>query len=62
MFLNADISVNILLNIFRLSVVVLNTIMEGTMSQISFPGPKSNFMQFRKLNFQKLQNVFRFLP
>ena len=62
MFLNADISVNISLNIFKLSVVVLNTIMEGTVSQISFPGPKSNFMQFRKLNFQKLQNVSRFLP
>ena len=60
MFLNADISVNILSNIFKLSVVVLNTIMEGTMSQIFFPGPKSNFMQLRKLNFQKFQNVSRF--
>ena len=45
---------------FKLSVVVLNTIMEGTVSQISFLGPRSNFMQFRKLGFQKLQNVSRF--
>ena len=60
MFLNADISINILLNIFKLAVVVLNTFIEGTMSQISFPGPKSNFMQFRKSDFQKLQNVSRF--
>ena len=51
MFLNADISINILSNIFKLSVVVLTTIMEGTVSQISFPVPKSNFMQFRKSDF-----------
>ena len=60
MFLNADISINNLLNMFKLSVVVLNTIMEGTVSQISFLGLRSNFMQFRKLGFQKLQNVSRF--
>ena len=60
MFLNADISINILLNIFKRSVDVLNTIMEGTVSQIPFPGPKSNFMQEKKLDFQKLQNVSRF--
>ena len=57
MFLNADISINNLLNMFKLSVVVLNTIIEGTMSQIFLPDPRSNFMQFRKLGFQKLQNV-----
>ena len=44
MFLNADISINNLLNMFKLSVVVLNTIMEGTVSQISFLGPRSNFV------------------
>ena len=60
MFLNADITINILSNIFKLSVVVLNIIMEGTVSQISFSGPKSNFMQFRKSDFQKLLNVSRF--
>ena len=60
MFLNADITINILSNIFKLSVVVLNTFMEGTVSQISFPGPKSNFMEFRKSDFQKLLNVSRF--
>ena len=60
MFLNADITINILSNIFKLSVVVLNTIMEGTVSQISFPGPKSNFTQFRKSVFQKLLNVSPF--
>ena len=61
MFLNADISINILSNIFKLSVVVLNTIMERTLSQISFPGPKSNFMQLRKSDFHKLLNFFPFL-
>ena len=57
MFLNAYISINILLNIFKLSVVVLNTIIERIVSQISFLEPRSNFIQFRKLGFQKLQNV-----
>ena len=57
MFLNADISINIILNIFKLSVGVLITIIERNVSQISFLGPRSNFMQFRKLSFQKLQNV-----
>ena len=60
MVLNADISINILLNIFKLSVFVHNTIMEGTVSQISFPDPKSNLMQFRKSDVQKLQNVSSF--
>ena len=60
MILNAAISINILLNIFKLSVVVVNTIMEGTVSQISFPGPKSNFMQFKKSNCQQFHNVSRF--
>ena len=57
MFLNADISINILLNILKLSVVILNTFIERTVSQISFIGPRSNFMEFRKLSLQKLQNV-----
>ena len=43
---------------FKLSVVVLNTIMEGTLSQISFLGQRSNLMQFRKLGFQRLQLVY----
>ena len=38
MFLNAYISINILLNIFKISVVVLNTIIERPLSQISFLG------------------------
>ena len=62
MFLNADISINILLNIFKPSVVVLNTSMERTVSQIYFLGPRSNFMQLRKLFFQKFQNVSHFWP
>ena len=62
MFLNADISINILRNIFKLSVVVLNTIIEGTMSQISVLGPRSKFRKFRKFSFQKLQNVSHFWP
>ena len=60
MFLNAYISINILGNIFKHSVVILNTIIEGTVSQISFPGLRSNCIQLRKLSFQKLQNVSRF--
>ena len=48
MFLNADISINILLNIFKLSVVVLITTVERTVSPISFLGPRSSFIQFKK--------------
>ena len=46
--------------IFKRSVVVLNTIIARTLSQISSLGPRSNFMQFRKLSFQKLLNISRF--
>ena len=60
MFLNAAISNNILLNVFKLSVVVLNTFIERMVSQISFLGPRLYIMHFRKLSFQKLQNVSRF--
>ena len=35
-FLNVDISVNIQSNVFRFSLVVLNSIMEGNVSQIFF--------------------------
>ena len=62
MVLNSDISINFLRNIFKLSVVVLYTIIKRTVSQISFLGLTSNFMQFRKYSFQKLQNVSRFWP
>ena len=60
MFLNADISSYNLLNMFKLSVVVVNTyntIMEGFVTKISYLGPRSNFMQFRNLGFQKLQTL-----
>ena len=43
-FLNADISVNIESNVFIFSLVVLNSIMEGTVSQIVYLGPRTNFM------------------
>ena len=43
-FLNADISVNIQSNVFIFFLVVLNSIMEGTVSQIFYLGPRSNFM------------------
>ena len=62
MVLNSDISIIFLRNIFKLSVVVLYTLIERTVSQISFLGLASNFMQFRKYSFQKLQNVSRFRP
>ena len=38
MVLNSDISIIFLLNIFKLSVVILDTIIERTVSQISFLG------------------------
>ena len=62
MVLNSDILISFLRNISKLSVVVLYTIIERTVSQISFLGLTSNFMQFRKYSFQKLQNVSRFWP
>ena len=44
MFLNTDISVNACLNVFKFSVFVLRTIIEGTVSQIFILGPRSNYM------------------
>ena len=47
-----QISQSIFYEIFKLSVVVLNNIMGGTVSQISFSGPKSSFMQFENQIFK----------
>ena len=48
------------LNIFKFSVVVLDLINKGTVSQIILLGPRSNKMQSRKLRFLKMQKVSRF--
>ena len=61
MVLNSDISIIFLRNIFKLSVVVLYTITERTVAQISFLGLTSNFRQFRKYSFQEIAKCFPFL-
>ena len=60
-FLNVDNSVNIKTRLFKLCVLILDIIMEGTVSQIFYFGPSSYFMLFRKLFLQNLKNILRFL-
>ena len=43
-FLNVDNSVNIIYKPFRFCVVIFDTIMEGTVSQIFYLGPHFYFM------------------
>ena len=47
-FLNVDNSVNIKTRLFKCCLLNLDTIMEGTKSQIFFLGPSFYFMFFRK--------------
>ena len=47
-FLNVDISFNMYHQLFKLCEVILDIIMEGTVSQILYRGPRSNFMWIRK--------------
>ena len=53
-FLNLDNSVNIKAKLFKFSVLILDTITEGTVSHISLLGPSSYSMLFRKLFLQNL--------
>ena len=43
-FLNVDHSVNVYPKLFKFGVLILDIIMEGTMSQILYLGPSSYFM------------------
>ena len=45
---------------FEFVEVIFVTIIEGTMSQICYLGPRSYCMQFRKLYLQIFQTVSRF--
>ena len=47
-FLNVDNSVNIETRLFKFCVLNIDTIMEGTVSQIFILGPSFYFMLFRK--------------
>ena len=47
-FLNMDNSVNIKTRLVKFDVLILDIMMEGTVSQIFFLGPSSYFMLFRK--------------
>ena len=53
-FLIVDNSVNIETRPFKFCVLILDVIMEGTVSQIFLLGPSSYFMLFRKLFLQNL--------
>ena len=43
-FLNKDVSLNILLRVLKIYIIILDTIMEGTLSQIFYLGPSFHFM------------------
>ena len=61
-FMNEDNSVNIETRLVKFCVLILDIIMERTMShsQIYILGPSSYFMLFRFL--QNVLNILRFLP
>ena len=52
--LNVNNSVNIKTRLFKFCVLILDIIMEGTVSQNFYLGPSSYFMLFRKLFLQNL--------
>ena len=60
-FLNVDSSFNILDRLLKFSVVIIDMLMEGTVSPIFYIGLSSCFMRLQKLSFQILENVSRFL-
>ena len=60
-FLNADNSVNIKTRLFKFCVLILDIIMEGTVSQNFHLCPCSYVMFFRKLFLQNLSNILRFV-
>ena len=53
LFLNKDISLNITLILLRFSIHVHEGQLEGSVSQIFYLGPGSNFMKSRKKSFKK---------
>ena len=56
-----DNAVNIIQRLSKSSVLIFAMVIEGTVSQISYLGPSSHFMCFRKLYSQFLFKVSRFL-
>ena len=51
---------NILYTVFRIDVLILDTMMEATVSQISDLGPRLYFMKGRKQGLKKSLKVTRF--
>ena len=60
-FFNVDSSFNIENRLFKFSVGIFDTLMEGTVSEISYLGPSSSFMRLKKWCLKLLENVSRFL-
>ena len=56
-----DNSVNIETRFLKLCVLIVDIIIEGTVSQIFILGPSFYFMLSRKLFAQHLLNILRFL-
>ena len=59
--INMDISFNMSIIFMKIYLLIIDTIMEGSMSQIFHLGPSFYFMQCRKWHEQKLLKVTRFL-
>ena len=60
-FFNMNISFNMSTTFIKIYLLDIETIMEGTVSQIFDLGPSFYFMQCGKLDMKKLQKVTRFL-
>ena len=45
---------------FQIDMLILDTIMEGTMSQILYIGPRFYFMKCRKIKFEKMSKNYPF--
>ena len=56
-----DISLDISYIVFKIDMLILDNMMEGTMSQNFDLGPKFYFMKCRKLVLKKCLKVTRFL-
>ena len=56
-----DNSVNIETRLLKLCVLIVDSIMEGTVSQIFILGPSFDFILSRKLFLQNLLNILQFL-
>ena len=59
-FLNNDISLNMLHTVFKIYMLILDSIMEGTVSQICCLCPRFYFVKCTKRSFKKMTKSYPF--